>query len=159
MLLRRMSNCTSLRAKRHVLLKLPVAGAMISSKGHSAAQRADFPLHQTSTWGYPSPRITVASATTGKDIPSRVTWVLTLCLANPPSHLFLEGGILLGRHFTFPDLSYLSSYANASHPSRPNISTHLRHISQLICAQSRAFTSLIEFNPHKTLWGDQYRSH
>lgn len=36
---------------------------------------------------------------------------------------FRRKGILLGGT-SLPDLSYLSSYANASHPSRPNISTH-----------------------------------
>ena len=68
-----MSNCTSPRAKCPVLLKLRATGTMIPSKGHSAAQRAEFPLRQTGTWGYSSPRIAVASAATGKDVPSRVT--------------------------------------------------------------------------------------
>lgn len=90
-------------------------GTVISRKERNAAQKAEFPLHQTRAW---------LLQTTGRAVPSTVARWLSFHLANPPCPLCpegLEGGRATRCALFFPYLSHLSSYANASHPSRSNL--------------------------------------
>lgn len=98
-------------------------GTVMSRKEHNAAQKAEFPSYQTRAWLLP---------TTGRAVPSTVGQLAV----PPPSQPTLSPvprawreGEPLDMHFSFPYLSHLSSYANASHPSRPNLFLLIQYTS------------------------------